>query len=60
MQIRANLLPLIWSIVGVTINLSMYIIARYLGQEGPWPSATISFTAGHYPEYLIWRIGMLY
>lgn len=36
-----------------------YIIAVHLGQEPPFPHCWISGTAGHYPTYIIFRLGTI-
>lgn len=56
---RAGLIPkaTFW-IASASIWLC-YVIAVHLGQEPPWPQCWISGTAGHYPTYIIFRIGTI-
>ena len=57
---RAKVLPIIVFVFGVIANASIYVFARVLKQEGPWPSNTITNYSNHYPGYIGFRALMIF
>lgn len=45
--------------IASTAVVLCYFIAVHLGQEPPFPQCWISGTAGHYPSYIIFRLGTI-
>jgi hypothetical protein len=54
--------PIVWSIIVTMIaaNLYVYHMAVSSGQEPPFPHATITDNATHYPQDIIFRYIMLF
>lgn len=57
-KFKASFIPYFTAVVTGMAVLVCEILAVYLGHDKPFPAATISMTAGHYPEYVIFRISM--
>lgn len=57
-KFKASHIPNITAVVAGVAILLCEIIAVHYGHEKPFPRATISMTAGHYPEYVIFRIAI--
>lgn len=50
---------MIGSLSGIISILGCYYLAQYYHHEKPFPQSTISATADHYPEYILFRIGTI-
>ena len=57
---KAKALPAILFLFSTFANVSIYVLARYLGQTDPWPALTITETSNNYPGYIIFRGLMIY
>ena len=60
MRIKLSTITIIPIILTTVTDFLMYYFAKIFHHEGPFPDATISNYARHYPEYIPWRIGMIY
>lgn len=55
----ASLFPLVSFFSAASSIILVYWISQELGQEKPFPHTWISATAGHYPGYIIFRMGTI-
>jgi hypothetical protein len=55
-KFNASIMPFIAGIVPGVAIIICEILAVHYGHEKPSPKVIISMTAGHYPEYIIFRI----
>ena len=56
---KARMFPLYGAIISTITILSTYLVARHYHDVKPFPYTDITHTAIKYPQYVIFRIGMM-